>query len=105
MSRGGSRRAERDDVASEGLHAGEAARIDLGEIAGKPFINTASFGGYTLMLELRAQLQKRIGRWPAHFAAVALALFKADPLDLEIDGEHRSAWMVFIGNGRHEPSG
>lgn len=98
-------RVEGDDDALAALEAGEAARIDLGEIAGKPFINTASFGGYTTMLELRAQLQKRIGRWPAHFAAVALAVFRAQPLELTIDGDKRSAWMVFIGNGRHEPSG
>lgn len=98
-------RVEGEDDALGAMERGEAVAIDLGEIDGRTFINTASFGGYTLMLELRAQLQKRIGRWPAHFAAVALALFKADPLDIEIDGDHRRAWMVFIGNGRHEPSG
>ena len=98
-------RVEGDDDAIAALEAGEAVAIDLGEIDGRPFINTASFGGYTHMLELRAQLQKRIGRWPAHFAAVLLTVFRASPLELEIDGDRRRAWMVFIGNGRHEPSG
>ncbi|MEA2492603.1 MAG: hypothetical protein QOJ29_514 [Thermoleophilaceae bacterium] len=98
-------RVEGADDALAALAAGEAACIDLGLIDGRPFINTASVGGYTLMLELREQLQKRIGRWPAHFAAIIVALFRADPLELEIDGERHVAWMVFIGNGRHEPSG
>jgi undecaprenyl-diphosphatase len=98
-------RVESDDDAIQALERGEAMAIDLGQIDGRAFINTASFGGYTQMLEVRTQLQKRIGRWPAHFAAVAFALFKADPLKLEIDGKQRKAWMVFIGNGRHEPSG
>jgi diacylglycerol kinase family enzyme len=98
-------RVEGDDDALAAMERGEAVAIDLGEIDGRAFINTASFGGYTHMLELRARLQKRIGRWPAHFAAIAIALFKAEPLDLEVDGQHRKAWMVFIGNGRHEPSG
>src|SRR4051794_20056920 len=98
-------RVEGEDDAIGALERGEAVAIDLGEIDGRPFINTASFGGYTLMLELRAKLQKRIGRWPAHFVAVAVSLFRADPLELEIDGKRRRAWMVFIGNCRHEPSG
>jgi undecaprenyl-diphosphatase len=98
-------RVEGADDALAALASGEAVRVDLGVIDGRAFINTASFGGYTRMLEIRSELQKRIGRWPAHFAAVALALFKAEPLKLEIDGQERSAWMVFIGNGRHEPSG
>jgi diacylglycerol kinase family enzyme/membrane-associated phospholipid phosphatase len=98
-------RVESEDDAITAMERGEAVAIDLGEIDGRPFINTASFGGYTHMLEVRAQLQKRIGRWPAHFAAVAISVFKADPLDIELDGQKRMAWMVFIGNGRHEPSG
>lgn len=98
-------RVESADDALAALERGEAAQIDLGVIDGKPFINTASFGGYTVMLETRGALQKRVGRWPAHFLAVAIAVFKAEPLELEIDGRKRQAWMVFIGNGRHEPAG
>ena len=98
-------RVESADDALAALERGEATTIDLGLIGDKPFINTASFGGYTTMLETRESLQKRIGRWPAHLAAVAIAVFKAEPLEVEIDGRPRRAWMVFIGNGRHEPSG
>jgi undecaprenyl-diphosphatase len=98
-------RVESEDDALAALERGEASAIDLGVIDGKPFINTASFGGYTVMLETRGALQKRIGRWAAHFAAVAIAVFKAEPLEIELDGRRQSVWMVFIGNSRHEPAG
>lgn len=98
-------RVESADDALAALAAGEAVAIDLGEIDGRPFLNTASFGAYTTMLETRAALQKRIGRWPAHFAAVALALLRSRPLEVSIDGRRRRAWMVFVGNCRHEPAG
>lgn len=98
-------RVECEHDALEALERGEAVEIDIGEIDGRAFINTASFGAYTRMLEIRDRLQKVLGRWPAHFAAVALAAVRAEPLELELDGERRVAWMVFIGNGRHEPRG
>lgn len=50
-------------------------------------------------------LQKRIGRWPAHLVAVADAIFRTKPLELQIDGERRVTWMVYVGNSRHEPAG
>jgi undecaprenyl-diphosphatase len=98
-------RVESADDALEALANGHATEIDLGVIDGKSFVNTASFGGYTVMLETRGKLQSRIGRWPAHFAAVLAAVFKAEPLEVEINGRKHHAWMVFIGNSRHEPSG
>jgi undecaprenyl-diphosphatase len=98
-------RVETADDALAALERGEAVRIDVGLIDGRPFVNTASFGGYTLMLEIREELQKRIGRWPAHLAAVAIAVVRAKPLALELDGRPRRAWMVFVGNCRHQPDG
>jgi len=98
-------RVETADDALGALERGEALRMDVGLIHGRPFVNTASFGGYTLMLEIRERLQKRIGRWPAHLASVAIAIVRAKPLTLELDGRPRTAWMVFVGNCRHEPDG
>jgi diacylglycerol kinase family enzyme/membrane-associated phospholipid phosphatase len=98
-------RVESADDALAALASGHGLRIDVGLIDGRPFVNTASFGGYTTMLEVRESLQKRIGRWPAHLAAVAIAALRAEPLELELDGRRRRAWMVFAGNCRHEPSG
>src|SRR3954447_21967883 len=70
-------RVESADDALGALERGEATKIDIGSIDGRPFINTASFGGYTMMLETRDSLQKRIGRWPAHVLATLSALFRA----------------------------
>lgn len=98
-------RVESASDAIDALENGHAVAIDLGEIDGKPFVNTASFGGYTAMLERREVLQKRIGRWPAHLVAVADAIFRTKPLELQIDGERRVTWMVYVGNSRHEPAG
>lgn len=98
-------RVESASDAIDALERGEAVAIDLGEIDGKPFVNTASFGSYTEMLERREELQKRIGRWPAHVVAVAAAIFRTKPLELRIDGERRVTWMVYVGNSRHEPAG
>lgn len=98
-------RVESASDAIDALEQGQAVAIDLGEIDGKPFVNTASFGSYTEMLERREALQKRIGRWPAHFASVAAAIFRTKPLELRLDGERRRTWMVYVGNSRHEPAG
>lgn len=96
---------ESADDAVGALERGEAIAIDVGAIDRRPFINTASFGGYTRMLALRDRLQRRIGRWPAHVVAVVRTTFGGRPLELRLDGEARRAWMVFVGNCRHEPSG
>lgn len=98
-------RVESAEDAVGALERGEAIAIDLGRIDGRPFVNTASFGGYTEMLEIRNRLQTRIGRWPAHVVAVLRTAFGGNPLRVSIDGEQRTAWMVFVGNCRHEPSG
>lgn len=98
-------RVESAADAIDALERGSAVAIDVGEIDGRPFVNTASFGSYTAMLDTRAALQKRIGRWPAHVVAVAKAVFGTKPLDLRLDGEPRRTWMVYIGNSRHEPAG
>lgn len=84
---------------------GQAVRIDLASAGGMSFINTATFGAYPEMIELRERLQNRIGRWPAHVASVLWTVFRADPLEVELNGESRTVWMVFIGNCCHEPEG
>ncbi len=84
---------------------GEAVRIDVGEVAGKVFVNTLTFGAYPEMIERRERLQSRIGRWPAHLAAVLWALFSADPIEVQVNGRARRLWMGFVGNCHHDPKG
>lgn len=84
---------------------GEAARIDVGMIDGKPFLNTASFGVYSRIVDLRERLQDRVGKWPAAAIALARELGRATPTEVEIDGRERKLWAIFIGNCRYEPAG
>jgi diacylglycerol kinase family enzyme len=98
-------RIESAAEALDALEEGQAVRVDLAEIEGHPFVNTASVGGYTAMVDTRRRLERRIGRWPAHVVAVAHAVVTSEPVTVEIDGRRRRLWMVFIGNCAHEPAG
>jgi diacylglycerol kinase family enzyme len=93
-----------DDVAAV-VRGGQVVAVDLGTIADRVFLNVASFGVYTDLVDAREQLEHRIGKWPAVVVALTRVLRRADALELEIDGRHRRVWMTFIGNCRYHPSG
>jgi undecaprenyl-diphosphatase len=93
------------DDALAALAAGCAARIDLGDADGAAFVNTASIGGYPELVRRREQLEDRIGKWPAMLVALAGTVAAHRPLDVELDGRAHRVWLVFAGNGRHEPAG
>lgn len=84
---------------------GRAVEIDLAQIGGISFINTATLGGYPEMIEMRENLQNRIGRWPAHVLSVLRTISRAEPMKVKINGNERTIWMAFIGNCAHEPAG
>ena len=98
-------RLESPEQALAALARGEAVEVDVAAVDGRPFLNTAGFGAYTAMLDARKDLERRLGRWPAHLVAVAKALVGARPLTLTINGDRRRVWMGLIGNCRHEPAG
>lgn len=91
--------------AIDALRAGTIARIDLATIAGAPFLNTASLGIYTDIVDERERLQDRIGKWPALAIAAVRAVRRNDPVPIEIDGRARRVWVLFAGNGGYEPEG
>ncbi len=93
----------RDAIAA--FRDGQAVAVDLGRIDGRPFLNTASVGAYTDLVDARERLEGRIGKWPALLVALAGVLRRGQPVRLEIDGHERSVWMIFIGNCRYEPPG
>lgn len=82
-----------------------AAEIDLGVIDGRPFLNTASFGPYPELVDEREKLEDKIGKWPALMVALFKLLRRIEPVEIELDGQRRRIWMIFIGNCRYEPSG
>lgn len=85
--------------------SGRAVKVDLAMAGDLSFVNTATFGAYPEMIELRERLQGRIGRWPAHVVSVMWTLSRSEPLTVSLNGEKRVVWMVFIGNCAHEPAG
>ncbi|WP_347876746.1 phosphatase PAP2 family protein, partial [Actinomadura sp. 7K534] len=62
------------------------------------FLNTAGFGAYTELLERRARLERRIGKWPALAVAAVRTLRHSEPVDLFVDGRERRVWLAFVGN-------
>ena len=79
--------------------------MDRAVIDGHTFVNTASIGSYVDLVDAREKLEDRIGKWPAVVVALVGVLRGARPIELELDGERRKVWMVFIGNCRYHPSG
>lgn len=91
--------------ASAAVRDGRAAAVDRALIDGRTFVNTASIGSYVELVDAREKLEDRIGKWPAVVVALWGVLRRSEPLDLELDGERRSVWMIFVGNCRYYPSG
>lgn len=93
------------DDALDAVVAGEVVEVDLASIGDRTFVNTASFGAYTDLVEAREKLESRIGKWPAVALALIGVLRRAEPVRLRVDGRPRRLWLGFIGNCRYHPSG
>jgi undecaprenyl-diphosphatase len=93
------------DDAVAALAAGEVVAVDLAEIDGRPFLNTASFGAYVDLVDARERLEGRLGKWPAMIVALVQVLRHSSPTEVEIDGHTRRLWMIFVGNCTYHPHG
>ena len=91
--------------AARAVREGRTVAVDRAVIDGHTFVNTASIGNYVDLVDAREKLEARIGKWPAVVVALYNVLRSAEPVDLELDGERRKVWMVFIGNCRYLPPG
>jgi undecaprenyl-diphosphatase len=91
--------------AAEALQAGHVVQLDVAEIDGRVFLNTASFGAYPELVDAREKLEGAIGKWPALAVALVRVLMRGDCAEVEIDGEQHKIWMAFIGNCRYHPAG
>jgi diacylglycerol kinase family enzyme len=98
-------RVEKADDALDAFAAGQTVGVDVAALDGQLFVNAAGIGAYPQMLANRERFQRRLGRWPAQVLAFAKTVIDARPLDVELDGDPRAVWMIFIGNCRYEPSG
>lgn len=93
------------EQAVDALREGTIAELDLGRVAGRPFVNTASFGHYSRLVDARERLEGVIGKWQALLVGFVHVLRRASPIDVEVDGRRRRIWMSFVGNCRYYPSG
>src|SRR4051794_28384469 len=91
--------------AAAAVVAGEAVQVDVAEVNGVPFLNTASIGSYPEMVERRDRLSGRMGKWAALTVAAAQVLRHGSPVEMELNGRRISAWILFIGNGCYVPRG
>jgi diacylglycerol kinase family enzyme/membrane-associated phospholipid phosphatase len=91
--------------AAEALRRGEAAEIDIATINGQTFLSNATFGAHTELVDERRKLERWIGRWPAQVLAAVRTLVRTAPVDVLVNGERRSVWMAFIGNGTYHDAG
>lgn len=94
--------------AVDAYRGGRLGRVDVSYVApvdGEPggedeqlFLNTASFGAYTELVDRRERLERRIGKWPALAVAAVRTLRRSEPVDLVLDGRPRRVWLGFVGN-------
>jgi undecaprenyl-diphosphatase len=91
--------------AAEALQSGRAVRIDVGDVNGAPFLNTASLGSYPEFVKLRERWEGRLGKPVAAALAMLTVLRKCPPLAAEVDGVQRRLVMIFIGAGAYLPRG
>jgi len=91
--------------AVDAVRSGQAVEIDVARIAGRPFLNTASFGSYVDIVDAREELEDRLGKWPALIVALVRVLRRRSAVEVTLDGVHRQLWVVFVGNCRYKPDG
>lgn len=89
----------------DAIRDGHVIAIDVGVIAGRSFLNNASLGSYSELVDAREQLEATLGKWPAMALALVLVLRRGQRHEVEIEGRRRKVWMVFVGNGTYEPAG
>lgn len=96
---------ETPDESVAALRAGTAVRIDVGLIADRLFLNTASFGGYVSFVQQRRSWEPSVGKTAADILAILQLLWHNQPIPVVLNGRAERIWAIFLGNGRYEPSG
>lgn len=85
--------------------SGVLARVDVACAGAEVFLNTASFGAYTELVDRRERLQARLGKWPALAVAAIKVLRESEPVNVVVDGDSRRVWFAFIGNCQYASRG
>ena len=87
---------------------GHTARVDVGEVNGRYFLNNSSLGLYPSLVRERERLQERagFGKWTAFLRALFAVLRRYPFVSVRLDADgkklRRRTPFVFIGNNRYE---
>jgi diacylglycerol kinase family enzyme len=90
---------------ADAVVSGRAVHVDVADVNGTPFLNTASIGGYPEMVRRRDRLSGRMGKWMALTVAAAQVLRRGTPVSMVVNGRPLKVWILFIGNGCYTPRG
>jgi undecaprenyl-diphosphatase len=90
---------------ADAVVSGEAVRVDVADVNGTPFLNTASIGAYPEMVRRRDRLSRRMGKWLALTVAAAQVLRHQSPVSLVVNSRPMKVWIVFVGNCLYTPRG
>jgi diacylglycerol kinase family enzyme len=99
------------EAAVANLFAGRLARVDVGEVNGRIFLNNSSLGLYPAIVREREERQRHgAGKWVAFALAVVTILWRYAPVHvwLRVDSSPESGAptpFVFVGNNRYEIEG
>jgi undecaprenyl-diphosphatase len=91
--------------AAEAVTKGSAVCVDVADVNGTPFLNTASLGAYPEMVERRDRLSGRLGKWFAMTVAATQTLRHGKPIDLVVNDQPLRVWILFVGNCSYTPRG
>jgi len=91
--------------AVDAYRAGRLARVDVGQVDDRTFLNTAGIGVYAELVARRERLEKRLGKWAALAVAAMRVLRDAEPVACEVDGMRLRVWAMFVGNCRYATRG
>ena len=90
---------------ADAVVSGSAVHVDVADVNGTPFLNTASIGGYPEMVRRRDRLSGRMGKWLALTVAAAQVLRRQRRSSLVVNGRPLKVWILFVGNGCYTPRG
>ena len=99
------------EKAVQTLFTGKVARVDVGEVNGRIFLNNSSIGFYPRIVREREREQRQgRSKWVAFVQAAALIVQQPRTLHVELDEDHsrRQSYdtpFVFIGNNRYAVAG
>jgi diacylglycerol kinase family enzyme len=96
------------DEAARTILVGHLARVDVGEVNGRYFLNNSSLGLYPVLVHEREKLQERAGqgKWRAAARAAVTVLRRYPFVNVRLDADgkemRRRTPFVFIGNNEYE---